>query len=189
MNTSGHTSQSSRQGYPRLRKIFIMFFKGAFVILPVVLAVLVARECFSYPLHAQCTIEWKFGVSCQNVSDKLQAQIKKWNGKEGCASGGERCLYKLTGVTKEQLTATHTTPNKGYIDDLTFKFTETTGATCSVEGHSTSEVIYAILDYGTNYCNLENLITGSQLDNVTGYTESTSDKVCTQYSSADCDKY
>jgi len=29
-----------------------------------------------------------------------------------------------------------------------------------VQGYSTSETWYAFLDYGTNYCNLHNLITG-----------------------------
>ena len=30
-----------------------------------------------------------------------------------------------------------------------------------LQGYSTSETWYAILDYGTNYCNLHNLITGT----------------------------
>ena len=30
----------------------------------------------------------------------------------------------------------------------------------SLQGFSTSETWYAVLDYGTNYCNLHNLITG-----------------------------
>ena len=31
------------------------------------------------------------------------------------------------------------------------------------QGYSTSETWYAVLDYGTNYCNLHNLITGTAL--------------------------
>ena len=33
------------------------------------------------------------------------------------------------------------------------------------------------------------LCSGSGLDKTEGYKEDTSDKVCTQYSGADCDKY
>ena len=31
------------------------------------------------------------------------------------------------------------------------------------QGYSRSETWYAVLDYGTNYCNLHNLITGTTL--------------------------
>ena len=31
---------------------------------------------------------------------------------------------------------------------------------CVLQGYSRSETWYALLDYGTNYCNLHNLITG-----------------------------
>lgn len=167
-----------------------MAFKVAFVVVPVVLAVLVVSQSMSYPLHAQCTIHWKFKIPCQNVSDALQNQIKKWTGPDGCDQGGEKCLYKLKSVTNTTLKATHTTPVKKYVDDLTFTFKlDLTDSGCLVLGHSTSEVFYAVLDYGTNYCNLHNLITGSKLDKAPGYNETTTDSVCTQYSSADCEKY
>ena len=63
--------------------------------------------------------------------------------------------------------------------------------TIFTQGYSTSEVIYAIFDKGTNYCNLHNLVSGSGLTNTTryGFKEVTHDSVCTQYSSADCSKY
>ena len=59
------------------------------------------------------------------------------------------------------------------------------------QGYSTSELIYAILDKGTNYCNLHNLVVGSGLTNTTryGFTETTDDSVCTEYTSANCNKY
>ena len=56
------------------------------------------------------------------------------------------------------------------------------------QGYSTSELYYAILDKGTNYCNLHNLVVGSGLIHH-GFKEVTNDSVCTQYSSADCDQY
>ncbi len=46
-----------------------------------------------------------------------------------------------------------------------------------------------MLDYGTNYCNLRNLVDGSGLSQSAWFKEDTSDSVCTQYSSHDCDKY
>lgn len=96
-----------------------------------------------------------------------------------------------------------------------------------LQGYSTSETWYAVLDYGTNYCNLRNLIEGRQiynviftervaysasyhhdldfsvlpklilcniilgagLDKVSGFGESTSDSICTQYSSHNCTVY
>lgn len=58
--------------------------------------------------------------------------------------------------------ATHETPVKHYVDDLTFTFKQN-GADCNVDGSSSSETWYAVLDFGTNYCNLNNLITGNFL--------------------------
>ena len=57
------------------------------------------------------------------------------------------------------------------------------------KGFSTSETWYAVLDFGTNYCNLNNLITGAGLDKVSGYVEDTNDNICTQHSTANCTVY
>ena len=48
---------------------------------------------------------------------------------------------------------------------------------------------YAYLDYGTNYCNLRNLVDGSRFSGQNGFRETTSNSVCTQYSSRDCSRY
>ena len=58
-----------------------------------------------------------------------------------------------------------------------------------MQGYSTSETWYAVLDSGTNYCNLHNLVTGSGLNMSPGFKEDVNDSSCTQYSSADCTKY
>ena len=47
----------------------------------------------------------------------------------------------------------------------------------------------SILDFGTNYCNLFNLMDGSGLTQDPAYTEDTNDAVCTQWSKADCEIY
>ena len=59
-----------------------------------------------------------------------------------------------------------------------------------LQGFSTSETWYAYLDYGTNYCNLRNLADGAGITSATyGFSEQTSNSICTQYTSHNCDKY
>jgi hypothetical protein len=112
--------------------------------------------------------------------------MNKWS-TNPCTQG-EKCKYKITSQTDTQIKGTHTTPVHDYVDDLTMDFVDS-GNSCTVDGYSTSELWYAILDYGTNYCNLHNIVTGAGLDKVYSFSEKTSDSDCTQYSSADCDKY
>ncbi|CAH1798177.1 unnamed protein product [Owenia fusiformis] len=140
------------------------------------------------PLHASCTIEWSWDAKCTDVNNAIVKQIALWKTDDNCKGGGEKCLYALVSRTDRIIKATHTTPKKGYVDDLTFTFTQNSNI-CNVNGHSTSETWYAVLDYSTNYCNLNNLITGAGLDKAKAYSETTSDRICTQYSSRNCDKY
>ena len=58
---------------------------------------------------------------------------------------------------------------------------------CLVDAYSQSTP-ESILDYGTNYCNLFNLMDGSGLAQQI-YIEETNDAICTQRSIADCDKF
>ncbi|KAL9967011.1 hypothetical protein ACROYT_G025165 [Oculina patagonica] len=142
------------------------------------------------PLHASCKIDWIWAVNCTFVKTTIVSQIYKWNSTDNCPDGhGEKCLYKLKEVTEDQILATHTTPEHHYVDDLTFTFAKNGSEICNVKGYSTSEVWYAVLDYGTNYCNLHNLITGSGLDKLPKFKETTDNSICTQYTSANCDKY
>ncbi|OWF38205.1 uncharacterized protein LOC110466566 [Mizuhopecten yessoensis] len=142
-----------------------------------------------YPIHASCKINWSFNASCDVVQTKIVQQINDWKGADMC-NGTQRCLYLLKGnKAGVKTTATHETPKKHYIDDLTFDFSSASDGSCQVKGYSTSETWYAVLDYGTNYCNLNNLITGSGVDKLPAYTETTSDSVCTQYSIRNCDVY
>ena len=78
------------------------------------------------------------------------------------------------------LSGTHTTPIHRYVDDLTFTFIEGSDPTCLVDvshrsqqkkcspdplllwqAYSQSETL-SLLDYGTNYCNLRNLVDGAR---------------------------
>ncbi|XP_068670698.1 uncharacterized protein [Montipora capricornis] len=144
--------------------------------------------CTRGTLHASCKIYWTWALDCSEVNNLIVMQIKKWS-TDTCKDGGEKCLYMLKEVSDDQIKATHETPKHHYFDDLTFTFKTNGSELCSVEGYSTSEIWYAVLDFGTNYCNLHNLITGAGLDKAAKYTEETSDKICTQYSSHNCDKY
>lgn len=56
------------------------------------------------------------------------------------------------------------------------------------QANSKSQV-FSILDFGTNYCNLFNLMEGSGLTKDPGYSEETNDNICTQYSSSNCEIY
>merc|ERR1719209_264946 len=70
------------------------------------------------------------------------------------------------------VTGTLTTPIHRYVDDLTFTFVEGSDPTCLVDAYSVSETL-SLLDYGTNYCNLFNLMDGSGLVNDPAFTEDT----------------
>jgi len=122
------------------------------------------------------------------IHDKLIDQISTWTSADNCKNGGEKCLYTLISQTDSKITVTHETPEKHYKDDITFDFKQD-GEQCVVNGFSTSETWYAVLDYGTNYCNMHNLLTGASLDLLPGFKEDTDDSVCTQFTSADCEVY
>ena len=154
---------------------------------------------YPYPWHASCSLKWEIpDLTCDIVSDKILEQIDAWNMQHGddlCRRGTvgtnevhEKCLYRLISRTTSQIKATHETPIKRYVDTLTFTLTPD-GKGCNVDGFSTSNTWYAILDYGTNYCNLHNLADGSGLLQSSGFVETTSDNKCTQFSSSDCDRY
>ncbi|XP_033097293.1 uncharacterized protein LOC117101429 [Anneissia japonica] len=145
---------------------------------------------FPYPFHASCRANWTFGLNCSEVNMRLVSQVKKWSNRSNCPENkGEKCLYAIVGQSATQLNTTHTTPAEGYVDDQFFNFYEQSSGICFTTGYSRSETFYAVLDKATNYCNLHNLITGSGLDKAPKYSESTHDGVCTQYSSADCERY
>ncbi|XP_041823417.1 uncharacterized protein LOC121628459 isoform X2 [Melanotaenia boesemani] len=146
--------------------------------------------CCAGPLHAQCKVEWYFGIPCRAVYESLVSQIKKWRTMSGCTMGGQRCLYKLQSASVHFIAAKHRTPFKRYVDDINFRLVPYHFFTsCHVSAMSISENWYAIKDHGTNYCNLYNLMEGSRLTESRGYKEVTSDFLCTQRSSANCTVY
>ncbi|XP_067650142.1 uncharacterized protein [Haliotis asinina] len=148
----------------------------------------VAAESFILdggPAHASCKVDWTFSMKCSDINAAILKQIEAWKGTSGCPTSGEKCLYKLISSSATQIKATRTTRVDHYVDDLTFTLKQE-ASTCKVHGYSRSETWYAVLDFGTNYCNLFNLLDGAGLVKTAGYSETTSDRICTQYSSRDC---
>ncbi|KAL4222700.1 hypothetical protein ACF0H5_018741 [Mactra antiquata] len=128
-------------------------------------------------------------MSCNDVMIHLIQQVNTWNTADNCPNGaGEKCLYSMTSQEIDKLVVTHETPVHHYIDTITFTFMGS-GSSCSVHGYSSSNTWYAVLDYSTNYCNMRNLLEGANLHTTAGFTETTSDSICTQYSNRNCDKY
>lgn len=168
-------------------------------VLPLALLLICGTAAFMpYPWHASCLIKWQIPDSCQNVQNRLVNQFRAWQGDALCPKTttpscpklpcGQKCLYDLGDVNGNVITGTHTTPVARYVDDLTFTLTNGGPASCSVEAKSSSRLWYAILDMGTNYCNLRNLVDGAGYGNG-GLREVTSDSVCTQYTSRDCSRF
>jgi len=152
-----------------------------------------------YPFHASCQIEWQIKSECNVVKQKIIGQMQAWNTNTSCPTVnescpkmpcGQRCLYTYDESKTEanKIFGKHETPVKRYSDSLSFEF-EQSGDVCKVKGYSSSDLWYAILDYGTNYCNIWNLVDGAGLTGKDGFVETTSDSVCTQYSSRDCSRF
>merc|ERR1712038_1883619 len=144
-------------------------------------------------LHAECNVKWTVGASCKSAQEKIVNQMNEWNNAAcGTKPGdwiphGQKCLYKHTKDEGMTTYGTHTTPIHKFVDDLTYVF-EDQGSGCLVKAKSKSRPL-SKLDFGTNYCNLFNLMDGSGLTKDPGYTEETSNSICTQRSSANCEKY
>ena len=96
--------------------------------------------------------------------------------------------FQHTGSDETTTTGTHTTPVALYVDDLTYVFNNRIGGGCVIEANSISESLSG-LDYGTNYCNLFNLMEGCGLTEDEGFTEQSDASICTQYNTANCDRY
>lgn len=150
-----------------------------------------------YPWHASCKVEWEVPGPCYNFKNNIINQINAWEGDDLCPGVssdcpnmpcGQNCLYEFVSEQGDVIKATHKTPVARYIDDLTFTLTEE-GGKCKVEGFSTSRLWYAVLDKGTNYCNIRNLMEGAGYTSGAGFKEVTEDSICTQYTSRDCSRF
>ncbi|XP_047494872.1 uncharacterized protein LOC125042995 [Penaeus chinensis] len=142
---------------------------------------------FPYPSHASCRVDWVFGTSCPTVKYKLIEQMKSWS-HDDC-SLKQQCSYEYLGEDGNIIRGLHKTPYLKFEDKLNFTLNSIDGK-CHVTGVSESGVSFAVIDFGTNYCNLRNLVIGSGLDeNDRFYKENSTNRICTMYSIAHCNLY
>lgn len=139
------------------------------------------------PLHASCKMQVAFNeTSCADVAAALKKAGDAMSNFDctGPKGNGEKCGYSITTATATEVKGTHKTPVHKYVDDISWALSAA-GEGCAAKAFSTSETWYAVLDQGTNYCNLHNLMAATGL----AFGETTSDSICTQHSSADCSKF
>ncbi|XP_053989214.1 uncharacterized protein LOC128881863 [Hylaeus volcanicus] len=143
---------------------------------------------FPYPLHASCIIKWNFGEPCTEIMQKLRWQILDWSSCVNCGPHGSRCLYSLKELRPDEnnvIRASHLAPNMKTVETIQIAFKEV-NKTCMATGESVSNEWFRIFDYGTNYCNLRNLVTSIGFNGSPRFLELTSNAVCTQYNMAVC---
>jgi hypothetical protein len=117
-------------------------------------------------------------------------------------NNSERCGYNVTAVKQNDdmscvLELTHETPTKHYVDNIVFTLAadaddNTQYTSCAGTADSKSEPL-SIGDYGTNYCNIYNLLLAAADEGVKYDKFETSKSKCTNYVEgtmpATCDKY
>ncbi|XP_077954804.1 uncharacterized protein LOC144405462 [Gasterosteus aculeatus] len=127
---------------------------------------IVANSAPADMTHAFCKIIWLFGLQCDQVNMAIVTQMK--------AMGS----YKLGPVTAASIQANHTS-GVGQIESVNFSMVSTAMSLgCHVEGSSVSAFWFSLLDNGTNYCNLHNVIQGSGLTKAPGFVEFTNEWLC-----------
>ncbi|XP_075876988.1 uncharacterized protein LOC142884894 [Nelusetta ayraudi] len=129
---------------------------------------------------AQCKVKWLFGISCQDVYVKLLTQIKAWQIRQSCFYAGEKCSYELVSTSPYLITATHTSPTTKKVNDLQFLLEQST--VCKVTG----EAMSGDPADDTNYCSLQNLINGSELNSAEGYKQFSNKWICAGFDTANC---
>ncbi|TNM97944.1 hypothetical protein fugu_014190 [Takifugu bimaculatus] len=118
---------------------------------------------------SQCKVKWLFGISCSEVSERLVGQIQAWQIKESCQDAGESCSYELVSTSTYLVTATHTSPVTRKVSNLQFLLEQST--VCKMTGEAASELTKPPDDKNPNYCSLQNLIDGSDLNSAEGYKQ------------------
>ncbi|XP_018402428.1 PREDICTED: uncharacterized protein LOC108779505 [Cyphomyrmex costatus] len=152
--------------------------------LVVLLCIMIGGTLFPYPLHASCIVKWRFDDPCSHVMQKFRRQITNWSSWNTCRQRDDTCQYTLKlPVENNIIRATHRTSKSLERIEIVF---EEMNNTCFAKAASVSSGWFTIFDYGTNYCNLHNLIVGAGLDRHAKFQELTNDAVCTQFNMAVC---
>merc|ERR1712131_64687 len=141
----------------------------------------------AYPNHAECRVFYTIPLGCAAVKSGLSNAANDWHLEGECLYQVDQSAGSSEGNT---LTGYHLTPVFKYQDNFTFAFTNgDNGVSCNVEGFSSSTVSYAYFDYGTNYCNLRNLMDGAGISGLEGFAEDTNTDICMQFDEINCKKY
>ena len=164
----------------------------------------IAKDIKRKSPDAQCRITWTLPRSCSSTRDNIRNQMIAWreddNLKAKACPGtgptcpklpcGQKCRYVFQGVDeKGKIFGYHLTPKYAYRDNISFEFKEKGANACQIVGFSKSTISYAYFDFGTNYCNLRNLMDGAKLSDIEEFKESTSTSICTQYDQINCDRF
>ncbi|XP_015586362.2 uncharacterized protein LOC107263550 [Cephus cinctus] len=160
-----------------------------FSVLAILVCTFFTSSIFPYPMHASCTVKWKFSAPCNCIMQRFRAQILKWSTCNDFGPRGSRCLYYLQNPEPNEdgvIRATHVTPNLKLTDKIKIVFEDAPQKTCVATGESRSSDWFVVFDYGSNYCNLRNLIIGAGFDKDLGFMELTSSVICTQLNIATC---
>ena len=100
--------------------------------------------------HAHGEMTTTFATPCNNLSTIMTNELNNFQDP----SNG---LYQKVQETENYFWFTRTTPVKHYVDDVSFALSDASTSTCTVTAKSQSQVL-SVLDYGTNYCNMFNVI-------------------------------
>ena len=154
----------------------------------------------------------------------LWSKLSVWPGKHGRFFNQSHTQDSSSKVRQVDKFVSPSSNLLRYIDDIDFSF-EDNGRRCKVKAFSSSRIWcvvflapifqqlihalsyyfrYALMDLGTNYCNLRwvikniitnfsvlfrNLIDGTGLSRSSGFVENTRNKVCTQYDQRNCERF
>merc|ERR1712008_110081 len=112
----------------KITKNYDMFFK----LLAIVCILQQITMVLSYPNHAQCELKWNIPGNCNDIGNRLIAQMNLWNDDSNCGKVsescpkmpcGQNCLYTFVNATENGIiNGIHTTPVKRYTDTISFKF-------------------------------------------------------------------
>ncbi|XP_078040728.1 uncharacterized protein LOC144471975 [Augochlora pura] len=143
---------------------------------------------FPYPLHASCTVKWKFKDRCTYVMQKFRCQILNWSLNVNCDPRGGKCLYQLSEPKSDEsniIRATHMGLDMRTKETMKITF-ENLNRSCLATGESVANEWFRVFDYGVNYCNLRNLVVGIGFEKSPSFSELTTNAICTQYNMEIC---
>lgn len=144
-------------------------------------------------LPAYCSVSWTFGMDCISFRNNLIKQLMKWNGPDNCKNekdpshphSEQNCNYQLVSASTSSVAGFHSSINGQTVDSFTFGLTQQSYG-CSVNSESHTMDTAEIYDNGRNFCNMWNLVEGSGMSDVPKFSRDSSNRLCTQFTSAKC---